>query len=158
MGSLTGFNADKERTPAFEPIPEDWHQCIAIECERKDTKNRNNDDWYLNFTIEFQDAPFKGRRVWVMFNLGNSSDAAKSRARAEFAGFCRAVNVLTPDEPEDLLYKPFRALTFNEEYNGNLNAKVKEYGASSATAPARPVDEANEFLDGADDGAPWDKR
>lgn len=105
--TLGGFNANEEPELKSEPIPSGEYKVIASKSEWKETKNRNGK--YLKFEFEVIDGKYKGRKIWQNFNLDNPNPDAVKFARAEFATFCRAVNVPTPNDSAELHNKPFRA-------------------------------------------------
>lgn len=117
MTDLTdlGFDANQEEEPmSFDALPAGKYPAIATEFEKKATKAGNG--YYLECIFTILDnsvSNTKGRKVWHRFNLWNPSSQAADIARRQFAALCRAVDIPSPKQAEELLNKP---LTIGVKY------------------------------------------
>ena len=99
------FDANQvEPTTAYEPIPAGFYPMMITDSEMKDSKSGGQ---YLKLTIEVVDGPKKGRKVFTNLNLVNANQTAVDIARRDLSAICHAVNVLTPQDTQELHYKPF---------------------------------------------------
>ena len=102
MANLSGFNAGT--TPPMEErgvIPDGDYRALITESKVKETKAHDGAS-FLEFTWELLDDPHKKRKQWSRLNLWNPSNNAVEIAQRELSSICRAINVLTPNDSEEL--------------------------------------------------------
>ena len=99
------FDANQvEPNTAYEPLAAGFYPMMITDSEMKDSKSGGQ---YLKLTIEVCDGQSKGRKVFSNLNLVNSNQTAVDIARRDLSSICHAVNVLTPQDTQELHYKPF---------------------------------------------------
>lgn len=99
------FDANQvEPNAAYEPMAAGFYPMMITDSEMKDSKSGGQ---YLKLTIEVCDGKMKGRKVFSNLNLVNSNQQAVDIARRDLSAICHAVNVLTPQDTQELHYKPF---------------------------------------------------
>lgn len=99
------FDANQvEANSAYEPMPADFYPMMITDSELKDSKSGGQ---YLKLTIEVCDGAKKGRKVFSNLNLVNSNEKAVEIARRDLSAICHAVGVMTPQDTQELHYKPF---------------------------------------------------
>jgi len=134
MADLSGFDASKVPESEFEALPAGEYRAVVIESERKPTKAGNGH--LLQVKLQIIDGPHKNRTVFDRFNLWNASNVAAEIAKQQFAGLCKAVNVLQPKDSSDLHMKPFMVKLTVKEYDGKDRNEVKGYKAALPMAAA----------------------
>jgi hypothetical protein len=136
MSLLNDFDANS--VPKSEAIP-DGTQAVCLVVAATDHETKDASGAYLKLEVEVVDGPYKGRKVWPMFNLRNSNDEAVRIAKQQLAQLCLAIGCPKPQGNSDLMNKPFRA-TFGKpsDFNGEQQSRVKKYdpvgGSSAVTA------------------------
>lgn len=140
MANMSGFDASKvEPNQDFEAIPDGKYLAMITASEMKPTKSGNGE--YMELVLQIVEGPYKGRSLWDRLNLNNPSEIAVKIARGALSAICRAVNVLTPKDSEDLHNLPLVVRVVREEYEGGVSNKIKGYskrenGAAPAKTPA----------------------
>lgn len=126
------FNADEHLQEGgdFKVIPPGWYKFIVDKSERKKTKR--GDGEYIAMTLQIVSEQYKGRLIFVTFNIVNPSETAEKIARGQLSALCRAVGVLTPEDTTELHDIPFEASVGikkgNDEYPDDQNY-IKTYKA-----------------------------
>lgn len=140
MSMLNGFDANS--VPKSSAIP-DGTQATCLVVAASDHKTQDGTGAYMKLEIEVVEGPFKGRKVWPMFNLQNSNPEAVRIAQQQLSQLCLAIGCPTPNDSSELLNKPFRA-TFGKpsEFNGEEQSRIKKYsplgGAAGVTSGLTP--------------------
>ena len=140
MASLSGFDASVvEPRSAFEPIPAGKYLALISESEMKPTKTGSGQ--YLQFTFVILDGPYSGRQLWTRLNLQNSNRTAEEIAQRELSAICRAVNVLRPQDSDELHNIPLTivvGMERNKDTN-ELTNRIKGYEAAAGNnVPPKP--------------------
>lgn len=132
MSLLNNFNADD--VPKGNAIP-DGTDAVCIATAAEDVTTKSGDGAYLKLEVEVVEGPFKGRKVWPMFNLQNSNPEAVRIAKVQLAQLCLAIGCPRPNSNSELLNKPFR-VTFGKpsDFNGEEQSRVKKYGPVGGSA------------------------
>ena len=135
-GNLSGFDANTvDPSRGYEPLPAGWYEACIVDSALKRTKAGNG----MYFAVEFQvvSGPFLNRKVWTNINWENPNPDAKRIGRAQLSAICRAVDVLTPNDFDQLHNKTMRVKVVvkkSDEYgDGN---EIKAYEPRNA-APAQ---------------------
>jgi len=139
MIDIRGFNAEEhEPAGSFEPIPPGDYTAIITDSESKQTKSGNGE--YLQFAFQIVEGEHKGRVLWARLNLDNPSETAVKIAKGELSAICRAVDVLTPNDPVELHNIPLviKVGTKRREDNGETTNVIRGYIASKNAAAYRP--------------------
>ena len=162
MAVLTGFDAStEEEMKDFSLLPEGDYEVMITESEMKETKKGDGQFLALTFQTIAPDE-FAGRFIWVNLNLDNPNEVAVKISRAELGAICRAVDVMQPDDSEDLHNIPFVVTIKHKmsKFKGELEAIVKKYapaGITKAAAPAKKPTTAKKAPAAAKKAAPWKK-
>ena len=132
MSLLNNFNADD--VPKSSAIP-DGTEAVCLATAAEDCQTKDGSGAYLKLEIEVVEGPFKGRKVWPMFNILNSNPEAVRIAKVQLAQLCLAIGCPRPNSNSELLNKPFRA-TFGKptDFNGEEQSRVKKYGPVGGSA------------------------
>lgn len=104
MGGQQFDATQVEPNAAYEPMPAGYYPMMITDSEMKDSQSGGQ---YLKLTVEVCDGPMKGRKVFTNLNLVNSNQQAVDIARRDLSAICHAVNVLQPQDTQELHYKPF---------------------------------------------------
>ena len=162
MADLTGFDAtQEEEMKDFSLLPEGDYEVMITESEMKETKK--GDGQFLTLTMQVNEpGELAGRFIWVNLNLDNPNEVSVKISRAELAAICRAVDVIQPDDSEDLHNIPFVVTLKHKmsKFKGELEAIVKKYapaGIAQAAAPAKKPMTAKKAPAAAKKAAPWKK-
>jgi hypothetical protein len=126
MADLMGFDAAKvEPNEPASAVPKGEYQVIIVESESKPTAK--GDGHLLNMVLQVVEGPFKGKKLYDRLNLWNKSEKATKIAQGTLSAICRAVNVLTPRNSDDLHNRTLTAVVDVSEYQGKLRNEVKGY-------------------------------
>jgi len=126
MVNLTGFDASKvEPNEPASAVPKGEYQVIIVESERKPTSK--GDGWLMSMVLQIVEGPFKNRKLYDRLNLGNKNEKAVTIARGTLSAICRAVNVLSPKNSEEIHNRTLTAVVDVKEYQGKLQNEVKGY-------------------------------
>jgi hypothetical protein len=103
---------DPEAVDLSTPIPDGEYTAMITASEMRQTRSGNGA--YLELTVEIQDGPHAGRRIYDRLNLENPNSQAVSIARRTLAQICHAVGVLQLQDTEQLHNRPFVAIVRTE--------------------------------------------
>jgi hypothetical protein len=107
MGLLPNqFDANKVDPNSFEPLPTGWYTAAAIRSEVKPTKDGTGTR--AVFTYKILDGSFKDREITDGLNIQNKNPKAQEIALGQLSSFCRAVNVMTPRDTNELCNKAMK--------------------------------------------------
>ena len=141
MASLAGFDASVvEPQSAFGPIPAGKYLALISESEMKPTKNGSGQYLQLTFVI-LDNGPYSGRHIWTRLNLQNSNRTAEDIAQRELSAICRAVNVIRPQDSEELHNIPLTIIVGMERNKdtNELTNRIKGYEAAVGNnVPPKP--------------------
>lgn len=152
-----GFDSrNVEPNAGFDVLPAGEYDAVIVASEVKPTSAGTGK--FLKLELQILSGQFQNRKVWDQLNIWNPSAEAVQIAKGTLSAICRAVNVLTPQNSEELHNKPLRiklAIQKSTEY-GDKNV-VKSYKPRSAgpvvpaaTPPAQPA-----MAGTAPAGQPW---
>lgn len=96
-GQQGAFDANKERSTV---VPAGQYVATIVSSETKETRAKTGS--YLSMCFKLFGGEQDGRTVWVNLNLDNPNIIAVQIAERELASICKAVGVLSPEEPEEL--------------------------------------------------------
>jgi len=152
-----GFDTD-DYNPSdrdFEVLPKGEYTLKATEAEDKATKDGNGS--YISTTFEVSKGEHTGRKIWMNFNINNSSDKAEKIGREQVVGWARACGKPNAQDTDELLERNFQAKLDIEKGTGGYSDKNKISAflmpekAASAPAPqkktppkADPVEETGD--------------
>lgn len=142
MSLLHGFDANQvDPNVEFEPIPAGKYLAMIIDSEEKVTRAGSGS--YLQLTFQILEGEYKGRFVWARLNLNNPNATAVQIAKAELSALCRAVGVMTPQDPADLHNLPLiisvrcKKRPDSDEYGNEIKGYAKRETASQPQPVAR---------------------
>ena len=140
MASLNGFDASKvELARTYEPLPAGEYSAIITESEKKDTKAGTGA--YLQLKIQVTEGKFQNRTLFDRLNLWNPNEVAVQIAEKTLSSICRAVEVLTPKDSNDLHGKRMRVkVAVVNDQNGNPRNEVKGYSQYTSEPAAVATD------------------
>lgn len=105
----TGFDPNSiEASAPREPLPEDDYILVAEKTEL--VANRSNTGMRLDVVFSVEDGQYKGRKLFLNYNVQNQNEQARQIALREFKSLIDATGVDPATAFEDtdtLLYKPF---------------------------------------------------
>lgn len=140
--NLSKYNIDVEKeaeeSRTFEPLPDGQYEVIISRSEMRDTKA--GDGEMLVLTFEVIEGDYEGRLLWENINLVNKSDVAERIGRSKLASICKAVNVMAPEESEDLHDKPL-VITVRRDKKDPTRNVIKGYASTDGTHAERVKDE-----------------
>ena len=106
----------------------------------KPTKNGSGQYLQLTFVI-LDNGPYSGRHIWTRLNLQNSNRTAEDIAQRELSAICRAVNVIRPQDSEELHNIPLTIIVGMERNKdtNELTNRIKGYEAAVGNnVPPKP--------------------
>ena len=132
---FSNFDARNVAPPAsYEPIPAGWYKVVISAAEEKATKAQTGS--YLRLELEVIEGEFQGRKVFDNLNLENTNQTAVDIAKRQLGSICRAINVPTPRNEQELCDKPLMAKIAIQPPRDQYEAsnRVKEYSAINSSA------------------------
>lgn len=120
----TQINPESE----FEPIPAGTYIAKAVESEWKETSAGTGQ--YLQFRFDVIEGEYKGRCLFVRFNLKNPNPTAVKIASQEMSQFCHAANYLTPKDSSELHNIPVGLVVTckdREDKPGTISNEIKKF-------------------------------
>ena len=138
MSTDSWFDANEvEPVVDFEPIPEGEYVAIVTASEEKPTKSGNGT--YLELTFQVIEGEYKERLLWSRLNLDNPNPLAVKMAKGHLSAICRAVGVMTPNDPVELHDLPLLITVKckKREDNGEMTNVIKGYTKKDGP-PAQP--------------------
>lgn len=135
MSKLPGGNFDASKVDpnaGFEPIPAGEYVVMITDSAMMPT--RAQDGEYLKLTFKVLEGPYAGRLIWSNLNLVNKNEKAVEIANKELSGICHAVDVMNPEDSQELHgipmrgkvkikpaqggYDPSNTISFFQKYDG----------------------------------------
>lgn len=111
----------------MEAIPAGWYKAAVTESELVPTSDGSGTR--LKYELTIQEGPFKGRKVFDGFNLGNSNPQAVEIAQQQLSALCHATGVLRVQDSTQLHNIPVGVKI-------SLDAKRTVDALNNATNPA----------------------
>lgn len=128
------FDANEvEPSQEFKPIPSGKYLAIITESEM--VENSKKTGFFLKLAFQVVEGEHKGRILWARLNLKNPNETAVQIAQGELSSICRAVNVMTPDESQELHDLPLMITVKLERRSdtGDDANVIKGYGPRSSS-------------------------
>jgi len=125
------FNAeDVAPSGSYSVIPAGKYTAVIESAENKMTKA--NDGEYLSLKFKIVEGDHANRVVWCNLNLVNKNPTAVEIARGDLSAICRAIGVLNPESPEELLGIPLVIKVSIRKESGNYpeGNDIKGYSAA----------------------------
>lgn len=95
------FNANEiDPKSGFAPIPPGDYLVVITDSEMKKTNDGEGE--YLKLSFKVAHGEFEGRYIWLNLNLVNKSAQAVEIAERELSAICHAVDVLEPEDSQEL--------------------------------------------------------
>lgn len=156
MADLMGFDANNEKpNEGFDPVPAGEYDVVIVKTDGDTTDNGK----FRRIKLEMQilNGPQQNRKLFDRLNIakapgytgpwGEGDQKALTIGRGNLSSLCRAVNVLTPKDSDELKAKPFRVkvtVKKSEEYGAQNNIaaykpRTVQPGFSPPSAPLSPV-------------------
>jgi hypothetical protein len=144
---LNGFDATAvAERQSFETLPNGDYTATITESENKPTKK--GDGERLKLTFEIIEGQHKGRKLWTGLNMKNPSAVAVEISMSELGEICKAVNVLRPQQSNQLHNIPLiiTIAAVKDDHNGGLKNEIKRY---------KPLSQATSKPAANTTGQPW---
>jgi hypothetical protein len=90
---------------SFEPMEPGDYVLKATGCEEKNTKAGGG--VYIAATFEVAEGEFKGRKVWMNFNIVNKSEKAQSIGRQQLVAWATAAGKANATDTDHLIDRKF---------------------------------------------------
>jgi hypothetical protein len=100
--NATNVKPDEGRAGA---IPAGWYPVSMDKAEQKATQDGTGA--YLNASFEVLDGPYKGARIYHMFNTQNANEKTVQIGEAQLSAFLHAINTLVVTDTAQMCKKPF---------------------------------------------------
>ena len=123
-----GFNANEVApSEGGGPLPPGEYEMHVIEESLE--QNSKGTGEILKLTYEVLGPSQAGRRMWVILNVVNANPVAQKIGQEELSALCHATGQMEVEDTEELLWKPFRAVTKIQvdKNDGRERAAVKKY-------------------------------
>lgn len=136
MAQLPGgnFNAnDVDPNAGFEPLPAGDYAVMIIESSMEKTKAEDGEYLKLTFKV-LAPEEFKGRQVWSNLNLINKNEKTVDIAQRELSSICHAIDVMNPEDSQELHGIPMAARIKVEPARGG-------YGPSNSISYFKNIEE-----------------
>jgi uncharacterized protein YcbK (DUF882 family) len=153
---FAGFNAAEiEPQSARGLVAPGWYTVVIDKTTSK--INNAGTGSYLELEFQIVEGENKGRRVWDRLNLDNPNQTAVDIAKASLSAICHAVNVLTPQSPEELKDILLEALVAVQPAKGQYGESniIKGYRPAQAQKPAKAKPKAPKLTEPEDDDLPF---
>jgi len=126
----------------YEPLPAGVYTMQIVNSDMRTTKA--GDGQYLYLEFEVQGPTHTGRKFFDRLNLFNNNPKTVEIANRQLASICRAVNILTLNNSEELHFKPLQVkIKVTQSRDGSpqnsatyLAGEAVKAVASSATTEA----------------------
>lgn len=95
------FNAaEVDPASTFQPVPPGEYAVMITDSEMKGTKDGKGE--YLKLTFKIIQGEFENRFIWANLNLINQSSQAQEIAERELSAICHAIDVMVPEDSQEL--------------------------------------------------------
>jgi len=163
--SKFGFDPAEYADPVnnFNPVPAGEYILKALEAEEKATNAGNGT--YIKVKFEVSRGEYKGRKVFVNFNIENPNETAQRIGREQLSAWARACGKPKANDTDQLLEVEFQCKLGIEkgkgQYEGRDNNRIDEFvpkeGAQApATKAAEKAPPASKPQQAAATKNPWD--
>ena len=134
MAQLNFSAEGVDTTSQFDAIPAGDYPAMVTASQQKATKDGTGS--YLELTLEIQEGPFQGRRLWDRLNLQNKNPKAVEIAQKQLAQLCHATGVMQVNDSEQLHNRPVivKVSAKHDDYAGEVRNEVKGYKAKAANS------------------------
>ena len=134
MVQLYNFDATQhEPRVVYDPVPEGWYKAIIRESNLRD--NKNGSGKHLELVFKIIDGEFAGRLLWKRLNIQHHNQTAVQIALRELSAICYAVEVLKPQDSNQLHNIPMLIrVAIRRRDNGSETNEIVEYKAVQAPA------------------------
>jgi hypothetical protein len=148
------FNAKEipVSTGEYEPLPAGVYTMQIVESDMRTTKA--GDGQYLYLEFEVQGPTHTGRKFFDRLNLFNNNPKTVEIANRQLASICRAVNILTLNDSQELHYKPLQVkikITQSRDGSPQNSATYLAGEAVKAAASSAPAEQP------ASAAKPWER-
>lgn len=141
MANIDGFNAaEVDPNVGFPVLPAGEYEVVIV--ESKSAMTKKGDGQLFKLTLQVVSGPEQNKKLFDQINWKNPSAECQAIGRATLSSICRAVNVLTPKNTEELHMKPLRAkVVIKDDPQYGKKNEVKAYmPRSGVSAPmANPL-------------------
>lgn len=137
MANMNGFDASQvaPATP-YEPLPAGDYLAIIVESAMETSKDGGSE--FLKLKLEVIDGPCKGRILFDRILRKHANRKAVEIGSARLSSLCHAVNVLRPNDSQQLHNLPVLASVkcAKRKDTGEISNEIKVYKSKNAAAPA----------------------
>ena len=123
----------------FAPIPPGDYLAHMVESSLEDLRSGNGKG--LKLTWEVLDGPHKGAKVFDTLNVLHDQEKTRGIAQGHFSAICHSVNVMHPNDTNELHFKPMVISLVIKDDNPKYPPKneVKAYKPATMNAPVAQV-------------------
>lgn len=145
-----GFDANTVEPVNFDALPAGKYLASIVESELVATKK--GDGHYLKLAFAVLEGQYKNRRVYTNLNLRNPNAQAVEIARGQLSALCRAINVMTPKDSQELHGIPLviDVRCSKREDTGDMQNEIKGFAKRDVLAQIAAVPAT-----GGGAAAPW---
>jgi len=149
---VNDYHSDKA---ASTPIPEGEYTLVIVATE--DNENRAGTGRYYKLECDVAEGDHKGRKLWEIVNYEHTNSTAQAIATRFLTGLCLALEMQGFTSPDELRFKPFRAMVKVDAGRGDYGPQNRikrilapkpaeqpvQARAPQAAAPAAPPQVSN---------------
>lgn len=130
-----GFNANEVEPPQeMGAIPAGDYQVVLVKSDRKINSKQTGELLSLEFQV--LNGPFQNRKLYANLNIRNQSEMAQKIAWAELSALCRAVEVMSPKDTNELHGRPLIvSVKVDDDDKGNKRNQITGYKHRNAGRP-----------------------
>lgn len=141
----SAFNSkEHEDMNDFSAIPADEYIAQVTKSEMVKCKStaKDPDGSYLKLTFSILSGKYKGRNLWVQLNLINKNVQAVEIANKELGTICKAVNLVSITDSQELHGKPMRIKVGIKPASANFpeGNKISYYSKAEGSAPVQETE------------------
>jgi hypothetical protein len=159
MGFWDDYNVDEavEANSAggeYEPLPDAWYEAM---CESAQTKTNDKGNTYIACVFVITSEDYKGRKLFVNYNVINGNPTAQQIGRAELGRFCKAAGIGNPTDDADLVDAVVMIKVGRDKKESDRNA-IKAYkpvGSVDVQTEPKPTATKKSAAAESKKSAPW---
>jgi hypothetical protein len=115
---------DTTEAKSFEPLPDDQYECQILEVGEVKQGPKAQ---YVSVTFEVTDGEYSGRRIWRNYTIEGKGVSFFTELWAKATGEALEIGEAGLDvDTDDLVGKPIKVLTEQEEYEETIRPQVKK--------------------------------
>lgn len=149
-GFFGSFNAGEvEYKSQYDLLPAGSYTAVVASGEKKTSQKGSE---YLSLCFEVIEGEYTNRKLFNNYNVYHTDPKVKQIAINEMAGLCQAINIMTPQNIEELCNKPLiiEVGTRTDKQTNETRNVIKKYiPAGGVIGNAKPINATNK--------KPWER-